>query len=208
MTAVAQDPSVRRANGRILMATIDVPAENLLPGPIGYRVQVVDYDASTGRFGGAHQLPASADAEPAEWQEGRPSIVGDRRFHAQNAYALVMSTLARFEFALGRRVGWSFKVHQLKIAPNGLMDANAFYSRRDEGLVFGYFPGRRKGSTVYTCLSHDIVVHETTHALLDALRERYLLPSGPDQAAFHEGFADVIALLSVFSRVELVAVLL
>lgn len=207
MTVVAQDPSVRRADGRVLMASIDVPAEDLLPGPIGYRVQVVDYDASTGRYGGAHALPASADEEPAAWAEGSPAIVGDRRFHAQNVYALVMKTLARFEFALGRRVGWSFKVHQLKVAPNGLMDANAFYSRQDEGLVFGYFPGRG-GRTVYTCLSHDIVVHETTHALLDALRERYLLPSGPDQAAFHEGYADVIALLSVFSQVELVAELL
>jgi hypothetical protein len=118
-----------------------------------------------------------------------------------------MKTLARFEFALGRRVGWSFRVHQLKVAPNGMMDANAFYSRRDEGLVFGYFPGRG-GKTIHTCLSHDIVVHETTHALLDALRERYLDPSDPDQAAFHEGYADVIALLSVFSQVELVAELL
>jgi hypothetical protein len=207
MTVIAQDPSIRRPDGRVLMASIDVPAEDLLPGPIGYRVQVVDYDASTGRYGGAHALPASARDEPRAWAEGRPEIVGDRRFHAQNAYALVMKTLARFEFALGRRVGWSFNVHQLKVAPNGLMDANAFYSRRDEGLVFGYFPGRN-GKTVYTCLSHDIVVHETTHALLDALRERYLLPSGPDQAAFHEGFADVIALLSVFSQVELVAELL
>lgn len=207
MTVIAQDPSVRRADGRVLMARIDVPAEDLLPGPIGYRVQVVDYDAGTGRYRGAHALPASAEEEPEAWVEGRPGIVGDFRFHAQNAYALVMKTLARFEFALGRRVGWSFNVHQLKVAPNGLMDANAFYSRRDEGLVFGYFPGRG-GRTVYTCLSHDIVVHETTHALLDALRERYLLPSGPDQAAFHEGFADVIALLSVFSQVELVAELL
>jgi hypothetical protein len=87
------------------------------------------------------------------------------------------------------------------------MDANAFYSHADEGLVFGYFPGHGK-KTIYTCLSHDIVVHETTHALLDALREHYLDPSGPDQAAFHEGYADVIALLSVFSQVELVRELL
>jgi len=207
MTVIAQDPSIRRPDGRILMAAIDVPAEDLMPGPIGYRVQVVDYDASTGRYRGAHALPVSAEDEPKAWAAGDPAIAGDFRFHAQNAYALVMKTLARFEFALGRRVGWSFKVHQLKVAPNGLMDANAFYSRRDEGLVFGYFPGRG-GKTVHTCLSHDIVVHETTHALLDALRERYLDPSDPDQAAFHEGYADVIALLSVFSQVELVAELL
>jgi hypothetical protein len=74
--------------------------------------------------------------------------------------------------------------------------------------VFGYFPGRKKGETIYTCLSHDIVVHETAHALIDALRERYMDPSSPDQAAFHEGLADVIALLSVFSQRELLFELL
>jgi len=118
-----------------------------------------------------------------------------------------MKTLSRFEFALGRRIGWSFKVHQLKVAPHGMLDANAFYSPNEQGLVFGYFSGR-DGNRVYTCLSHDIVVHETTHALIDALRERYMTPSSPDQGAFHEGFSDVIALLSVFSQRELVQQLL
>jgi len=207
VTVVAQDPSIKRSDGGILMAQIEVPAEELMPGPIGYRVQVVDYDTSTGRYHGAHDLPGSVDAEPPTWRKGDASIVGNHRFHAQNVYALVMKTLARFEFALGRRIGWSFGGHQLKVAPNGVMDANAFYARNVEGLVFGYFPGRGK-KTIYTCLSHDVVVHETTHALIDALRKRYLDPSGADQAAFHEGFADVIALLSVFSQVELVEELL
>ena len=206
MTIVAQDPSVRR-DGTILMAKVSVPAEELIPGPMGYRVHVVDYDATTRRYHGAHGLPADQAAEPRAWRDGSDALVSDFRFHAQNVYALVMKTLARFELALGRRLGWSFQSHQLKVAPHGMLDANAFYSPGDEGLVFGYFAGR-KGQPVYTCLSHDIVVHEATHALLDCLRERYMYPSGPDQAAFHEGFGDVVALLSVFSLPEIVRHLL
>ena len=203
MTVVAQDPSVRSANGHILMATARVPAEDLIPGPIGYRVQVVDYDSTSGEYHGAHVLPERQDAEPAAWRSGDSSILDDYTFHAQNVYALVMQTLARFEAALGRRVGWSFDVHQLKVAPHGLRDANAFYSRDLEGLVLGHFRGRR-GRTVFTALSHDVVVHETTHALIDAMHERYMDPSGPDQASFHEGFADIVALLSIFAQVEVV----
>jgi hypothetical protein len=207
MTVVAQDPGVTRDGKRILMATIEVPAEDLDPGPIGYRVQIVDYDGAEQRFVGSHQLPASQQEEPKSWRDGDPRILKDFRFHAQNAYALVMKTLARFEFALGRRIPWSFGTHQLKVAPHGMADANAFYNPAIEGLVFGYFDGF-SGARVQTCLSHDIVVHETTHALLDALRERYMDPSSPDQAAFHEGFSDVIALLSVFSQPEVVQYLL
>jgi hypothetical protein len=206
MTVIAQDPGVRRGK-QIVMATIDVPAEELEPGPIGYRVQVVDFDSTERVFHGSHDLPAAQAAEPKSWREGDPGIVRDLRFHAQNTYALIMKTLARFEFALGRRIPWSFRTHQLKVAPHGMADANAFYSPEAEGLVFGYFKGP-SGDPVYTCLSHDVVVHETTHALLDALRERYMDPSNPDQAAFHEGFADVIALLSVFAQPEVVEHLL
>jgi hypothetical protein len=207
VSVIAQDPTVRDENGNIVMSKIRIPREIVQPGPIGYRVQVVDFDATKDTFHGAHELPQSFEDEPRAWTSGRPKMVGDYRFHAQNVYALVMKTLARFEYALGRRVGWSFRTHQLKVAPHGMLDANAFYTPDAEGLVFGYFPGRT-GEKVYSCLSHDVVVHETTHALLDALRERYLDPSSPDQAAFHEGFADVIALLSVFAQHELVEELL
>ncbi len=116
-----------------------------------------------------------------------------------------MQTLGRFEYALGRRVGWSFGGHQLNVAPHAFIDANAFYSKRDQGLFFGYFQSALGKGYVYTCLSHDIIAHETTHALLDGLHERYTDPSSPDQAAFHEGFADVVALLSVFAQPEVIA---
>ena len=141
MSVIAQDPSVR-AKGKILMAKVSIPAEDLTGGPMGYRLQVVDYDSSSRAFHGAHDLPGDATKEPAAWQRGDLRIVKDYRFHAQNVYALIMKTLARFEFALGRRIGWSFGRHQLKVAPHGMVDANAFYTPQEEGLVFGYFPGQ------------------------------------------------------------------
>jgi hypothetical protein len=208
LTIIAQDPSVK-ADGRILTATVDVPAEELAPGPWGARVHVIDYDASTRTLYKPRKYPGGKGGVPDDPFAGADdrALLADPTFHAQNVYAIVMATLARFERALGRRVSWSFQGHQLKVAPHAFADANAFYSRPDEALLFGYFPGRG-GKTVFSCLAHDVVAHETTHALLDGLRERYTDPSSPDQAAFHEGFADVVAVLSVFALRPVVAALL
>ena len=198
---IAQDPSVTRG-GRIVTADVQVPAELLVAGPWGHRVQVIDYDASSDTLykpvsPREYSGPKGTFTDPYR-HVSDSRLLSDPGFHAQNVYAIVMRTLARFEFALGRRVSWGFQAHQLKVAPHAFADANAFYSGRDEALVFGYFPAH-DGSMVFSCLSHDVVAHETTHALVDGLRERFTDPSSPDQAAFHEGFADVVALLSVFS---------
>jgi len=194
MTILAQDSSVRLPSRRILTADVPVGFEDLTDGPIGHRVQVVDYDASTKTL----YRPAKAFTGDFPKPKSNAAILNDPAFHAYNVYALVMRTLARFEHALGRRVSWCFGAHQLKVVPHAFQEANAFYSREAESLLFGYYPGPN-GRRVFTCLSQDIVVHETTHALLDGLRSRFMSPSSPDQAAFHEAFADVVALLSVFS---------
>ena len=61
-------------------------------------------------------------------------------------------------------------------------------------------PGRNlPGGTVFTCLSHDIIAHETTHALLDGMHRRFIEPSNADVLAFHEAFADIVALFQHFS---------
>lgn len=223
---LAQDPGMRGASGERIFATVEIPAERIARGPTGYRVKVVDFDGETGLLyrslayrvdadgllvdAFAARLPPPDSPERAKVEE---QLLADPSFHCQNVYALVMRALARFEFALGRRVRWGFDGHQLHVMPHAFVDANAFYSREDRALMFGYFPreqergrGAKAGSArrepdgfVFTCLSHDVVVHETTHALLDGLREGFMNLSGPDQAAFHEGFADVVALLSIFS---------
>src|SRR5207237_10528988 len=58
------------------------------------------------------------------------------------------------------------------------------------------------GRTVFTALSHDIIAHETTHALLDGLHRYLTEPSNPDVFAFHEALADVVALFQHFTHTE------
>lgn len=211
MTILVQDPSVRIA-GRLVFAQIDLPYEDLAPGPVGYRVRVVDFDASANAlYAPFHPMPdrdgvpqdkyayTGPDTDAKACKAWENQLLADPAFHAQNVYAIVMRTLGLFEFALGRRVAWGFEGHQLYVAPHAFLEANAFYSEEDKALMFGYFDSAKTNKRVFTCLSHDIVAHETTHALLDGVRDGFTTPSTPDQAAFHEGFADVVALLSVFS---------
>jgi hypothetical protein len=225
LTIIAQDPSVKIKRRKpdtgeeeevILTAQVDIPAEELAPGPRGYRVQVIDYDSSSGVLYPPleYRILENGLYNDPFIDEEETTLLNDPLFHAQNVYAIVMRTLWRFEFALGRRVSWSFDGHQLQVAPHAFADANAFYSSRDRALLFGYFPKASAAANgkpvcasdmVFNCLSHDIVVHETTHALVDGLRKRYTDPSSPEQAGFHEGFADIVALLSIFSLPPVVA---
>ncbi|MBV8903455.1 MAG: hypothetical protein JOZ22_07445 [Acidobacteriia bacterium] len=205
LTVLALDPSVRD-RGKLLRAQIEIPNESLSAGPRGYRVHVIDYDATSGSYRAPARMPAGINSDSAPPRDpfetaSDSELLSSRSFHAFMAYGVVMKTLARFEFALGRRIAWSFGGHQIQVAPHAFEDANAFYSIETHGLHFGYFGAQ----PVYSCLSHEIVSHETTHALLDGLRERYLDPSSPQQAGFHEGFADIVALLSILSAESVVA---
>jgi hypothetical protein len=203
VTVIARDPALKVRN-RIVRAQVPIPAETLLPGPVGYRVEVIDYDASNDTLYRPRPLPRGGGDPFSKCTDAQ--LLADPLFHRFNAYALVMRTLSRFEFALGRRVEWGFDGHRLLVAPHAFSDANAFYAKQQNALLLGYFPGEKR--MIYTCLSHDVVVHETTHAILDGLRRRYTDPSSPDQAAFHEAFADVVALLSVFALPSVVALML
>jgi hypothetical protein len=206
VTIVAQDPTVldERSHDRgrrILRAKVKVPNDRFEPGPRGPRFHVVDYDATTRRLAKpAGVRPVNAD------KLTDPQLIADAAFRAWNVYAIAARTLAAFEFALGRPVPWAFPGHQLYLVPAAFAEENAFYADDDQALLFGYFGSKAK--PVYSSLSHDIVAHETTHAILDGLRGGFDQPSLPDQAAFHEGFADAVALLLVFSLPEVPAALI
>ncbi len=171
------------------------------PGPRGSRVEVLDYDGIADCF----YEPVNLDDPALLMQGGLEPTEFDPRFHQQMVYAVTMKVIENFEIALGRR--FQFRGRKpLKVFPHAFRGANAFYDPRRHALLFGYFPAdaQRPGSnapgqTVYSCLSHDIIAHEMTHAITHRLRRHFFNPSNVDVLAFHEGFADIIAIFQHFS---------
>jgi hypothetical protein len=215
LTIVAQDPAVTDESTRhILRAKVRIPASHLEPGPRGARFHVVDYIAGEQQL--AEPVALMSDAgEPRDYLNPKTVhdeqiLRGDPPLLAQNAYAIAARTLELFESSLGRRLPWAFRGHQLFIVPRAFPEANAYYDRDQHALLFGFFPDPRQGRSararaeVFACLSHDVVAHETTHAILDGVRPQFQEAGLPDQLAFHEAFADIVALLSVFSLAEVV----
>ena len=192
--------------------TIAVPWErDLSPGPVGEYVEVIDADPASGVF----YTPVDLNEPHLLAQDGLSPSETTPQFHQQMAYAVAMTTIGHFERALGRVALWSSHtvssganpefVRRLRIYPHALRDRNAYYSGTKKALLFGYFPVGIKdatntpGTLVFTCLSHDIIAHETTHALLDGVHPRFNEPVNADVLAFHEAFADIIALFQHFS---------
>lgn len=198
----AFDPSLRRAAGNL--AVVDVVNEEVKPGPEGRLLQVVDYNATEG----VYYPPVDLDAPDVLIQRGLDPSDSDPRFHQQMVYAVVMKVIENFERALGRP--FSFRRQQkLVILPHSFEGENAFYDPETMSLHFGYFtadledPGPNlPGQTVFTCLSHDIVAHETTHAIVDRLRAHFIAPTNRDVLAFHEAIADIVAIFQHFSFPE------
>jgi hypothetical protein len=200
MTVFAQDPEIAEVSGSA-MVPIPVPAGRLQSGPANQRFHVVD----VGARGAPAQPPVSLHQQGDPWiyvdawsRPSRVEVVNNREFRAQNVFAIAAHTLAVFERHLGRRVPWRSGWPQLYLVPKGMLGANAAYTPERQAVVFGYLPALGTDDSVYACLSYDVIVHEVTHAILDGLRPRYVEPGLPDQLAFHEALADMVAMLSVF----------
>jgi hypothetical protein len=207
------DPSASPLEGA--QATVRVPYEPLEPGPIGRVFEVDDYDSTQNTHWGRVDL----DRHTLLLNDGHDPSTSEPLFHQQMVYAVCSTVHAAFRRALGRYVAWGFvprevgdpSVARLRIRPHAFEEQNAYYDRTTGELCFGYFPapegvrGRTlPGGIVFTCLSHDIVAHEVTHALLDGLRAHFSEPTGPDVLGFHEGFADLVATFQHFSYREVV----
>ena len=203
----SRDPSTSRLEGSI--ATVEVPYEPLAPGPIGQVFRVLDEPYRT----------VDLDERDVILNDGVEPSQSDPRFHQQMVYAVCSTVYAAFRRALGRHISWGMDHNhpenepcRLRLKPHAFEGANAYYDKHAGDLCFGYYRASERatgrtlpGGVVFTCLSHDIIAHEITHALLDGLRSHFMIPSGPDVLAFHEAFADLVAVFQHFSYREVLA---
>jgi hypothetical protein len=219
--------STRLDTAEINEVVYHIPFERVEPGPVGEYIEVLDFDPASSCW----YEPVDLTRDDIASQHGLAPSEGNPQFHQQFVYAVGMKTIRHFERALGRKIVWYPRVvrpkgkrkgagnvqwersyvQRLRIHPHALRDANAYYDPDKKALLFGYFSAADQsqganypGGLVFTCLSPDIVAHEMTHAILDSIHHRYLEDTNPDVAAFHEGFADIVALLQRFTFTALV----
>ena len=174
----------------------------------GRRVEVVDVDAAGPEA--VWLKPVRLDDATIAMQHGLDPSEADPQFHQQMVYAVAMRTLEQCDRALGRVVYFSSR-RRLRLVPHAFRGGNAFYHPRLRAVLFGYFrasadsPGDNlPGQVIFTCLSHDIIAHEVTHAIVDRLRPYFNIATNPHVRAFHEGFADIVAVFQRLSFRDLV----
>jgi hypothetical protein len=198
-----------RGSARGNLQSIAVRYEKLAPGPVGERISVVDYDVTRDGY----YDPVDLDDPHIAINGGLDPCVSDPHFHQQMAYAVVSESLRRIELALGRavrpRTPEGTGPLRVIVHPHyaHMMNAHSMH----EHMMFGYFragPEARgrvsPGQMVFTCLSADVVGHETTHVVLWALRPDLDFDTYLDNAALQEGLADLTPLLFHFTNREIV----
>ncbi|MET0622740.1 MAG: peptidase M4 [Pyrinomonadaceae bacterium] len=199
------DPSAARAEGPV--ALVNVPYEALRRGPRGRLFHVVDFNQTLGE----RYRQVDLDAPENLIRNGRDPSPSDWYFHQQMVYGVCSLVYVAFRKALGRHIIWGYRQAtgrrtRLRIRPHAFCGSNAYYDEERGELCFGYYRAEREvagrnlpGGFVFTCLSHDIIAHEVTHALLHGLRAHFATPSDGDVLAFHEALADLVAIFQHFS---------
>lgn len=208
MAAIPSPPTPEREGCRFLMwkqdPSVKVPGRRLvylphlvLSGPRDVRIDT--------RLPSVTPVVGNANGDfifPAETPEA----------DCANTFAVVWQTLALYERALtGKRIPWAWNVRGnvdvITIYPRAFAAANAFYSRYQKAVKFGYFTERDGDrdavGAVFTCRSLDIVAHQTGHAILDGLKPRWLSRATPPQTGgLHEAFADLTAIFVTLAQLD------
>lgn len=227
----ALDPSAGNYVGNVMSIRVKWE-DDLQPGPVGRKIAVIDYDGANKRYYPPVDLNDPrilarggldpSESDPRFHQQMVYAVATEtiERFEAALGRKIRWRRADRprgFDQKKKKKTnndeGGSWRKTQdiwtLNLFPHAMVQANAFYSPEAKGILFGYFTAEETnqgrnlpGQRVFTCLSHDIIAHEVTHAIIDGIRTYFTEPTNPDVLAFHEAFSDLAALFSHFSHKE------
>lgn len=218
-----QDPRTSRIEGKKLVEGFHPDRETFfLDGPISKRIAVLDFSPKTGALQPSARFVPAPPNRRLGWYETASSKKNlnavkkeedlySPEFMQVSVFASVLRTMYMFEKrdTLGRPLNWAFNAPQLLVIPRAGEWANAFYHRDSHSLNFFYFPHPKyKEKLIYTCLSRDIVAHETGHAIIDGIAPDLFDSCTPQSLAIHEAIADLTALLMSFSSPNLAKAIL
>lgn len=198
-----KDPTVTAGNRQVDNFHCTIESE-YWDGPVSNRVAVLDFDHQTGNLrAGARFIPGKSISKfdvPRDLKERRKKIylTDTDAFVQTSVFGAVLRTIKLFEDdnVLGRPVRWAFDGPQLLVIPRAGDWRNAFYERDSRSLQFFFFtPDEEPGDVVYTCLSRDIVAHETAHAIIDGIAPDLYNAVTPQSLALHEAVADLTAVM-------------
>ncbi|HEY3039034.1 MAG TPA: hypothetical protein VGJ66_09875 [Pyrinomonadaceae bacterium] len=220
----ALDPSAGNYVGNVMSVKIKWE-EDLQPGPIGRKIAVIDYDGANKRYYPPVDLNdprilARGGLDPSESDPRfHQQMVYAVASETIERFEVALGRRIRWRRAdrppgfdetgengdKGRSWRKTNDIWTLNLFPHAMVQANAFYSPEAKGILFGYFTAEETnqgrnlpGQRVFTCLSHDIIAHEVTHAIIDGIRTYFTEPTNHDVLAFHEAFSDLAALFSHF----------
>jgi len=155
------------------------------------RPQQARPDRPAGRAGFTYANPATE----GQYAPGTPE------FLFWQCREAALAALDTWESFAGNLPAWSSEAadqNNLPLLQNAGNVLNAFYDRQS----FSFFQYVIPAKSTYSGASTDVVSHEVGHGLLDSVRTDLFDSLFLEAAAFHEAFADCMALLTAFSDLQ------
>jgi hypothetical protein len=152
------------------------------PNPDRMRTQTPRPDPPSGKAGfWYHDL-----VDEARYPFGTPEFLF---WQCSESALAALEMLAEVDAPLGR---WAQGKQRIDLNQDRGDDLNAYYDRSS----VSFFHHQNGSKTTWSGASQDVVAHEVGHAILDALRPDFWSSFTFEVNALHEGFGDIVAVLT------------